>query len=89
MHNARVYFYLRSLAEAGVGCSPVGAGVTAPGDGSTLGLSESEIMSFIHDANHRCELIRTPEKTHESARQVLESKHPHRTVHLKTVTWLS
>ena len=89
MHKARVYFHLHALAEAGVACSPAGAGAPASGDGSALGLTESEIMSFIHEANPRCELIRTPEQTHESARQVLESKHPHRTVHLKSVTWLT
>jgi hypothetical protein len=88
MFKARVYFYLHSLAEARVGHAATGRRTPASARDSVIGLSESEIIDFIHDPRHHWAVIRTAEQTEECARKALEAAHPNRMVVLKSVTWL-
>jgi hypothetical protein len=92
MYKARVYFYLQPAAGILTGRFAAG-GASAldwdDGEGDTeAGLSESQILAFLHDAHHRFAVIAAQEPTDECARRVLESKHRGRKVVLKSVIWI-
>jgi len=96
LFKARVYFYLQPaagsltgrFAAGGAGALEFGDDDDADGGDSVAGLTESQIMDFLHDAHHRFAVIAAPERTDECARRVLESKHPGRAVVLKSVIWI-
>jgi hypothetical protein len=86
MQKARVYFrVVRPAPDRPPNAPPT----PFHSDDSRIGFSESSIMRFVHDPDHRCEVIAVDEKSREAIESALKPRYPHGMVVVESINWLT